>query len=653
MAYANNSKSSPTLYRFFSTFSEVDNLFRQYSNSFDDENLKAYQIKLDTLSQIINSLDTVSPAASQAAPKDIALLDQSLSLQYINLKKQIEELILFAEEKLPQTGNSLNNVQRSFVLNVDSAINRILNDTTAKSLSNADTIILKKQGLLRRIFNAKNDTLLNENNSTILNINQIDIVHKNIENIIQTNEATFVNNLQNLRRVYLQSKAQERQLLTPNYNLINNLKNTIENIRELEYNKLRDAEKAEYILYKYNINKFRLYALLALFVIIFMLSFIIYYQYALSRTEQKLRKEKIYASQLAEEKTNLLANISHEIRTPLNSLKGVIKILSINKTEDIDKVLLSTIEYDINNINNTVNDILNLSKIESDSLEIILDNVSIARIVNDTVGLHKYQAEQKGLKLINENLLDPQLKISSNEFRLRQIISNLVNNALKYTDEGSITVVSKIVKNKIIIDVIDTGKGIAEDKLDQLFRKYYTVDGEKTKVGFGLGLHISDLLANQIGGKLQVKSQLGVGSVFSLKISYTSAKKSKSTVKESTTLPKDLPIVLIDDNRINLLLAKQLFKDYKNVELFEDPEAAIQYITEKKPSLVITDVHMPKLSGYELLEKIKSNKDLQQIKVLANSAEQSLMTNKNTTYQFDGVLEKGFDLQTLSSIYYN
>lgn len=653
MAYANNSKSSPTLYRLFSTFSEVDNLFRQYSNSFDDENLKAYQIKLDTLSQIINSLDTVSPAASQAAPKDIALLDQSLSLQYINLKKQIEELILFAEEKLPQTGNSLNNVQRSFVLNVDSAINRILNDTTAKSLSNADTIILKKQGLLRRIFNAKNDTLLNENNSTILNINQIDIVHKNIENIIQTNEATFVNNLQNLRRVYLQSKAQERQLLTSNYNLINNLKNTIENIRELEYNKLRDAEKAEYILYKYNINKFRLYALLALFVIIFMLSFIIYYQYALSRTEQKLRKEKIYASQLAEEKTNLLANISHEIRTPLNSLKGVIKILSINKTEDIDKVLLSTIEYDINNINNTVNDILNLSKIESDSLEIILDNVSIARIVNDTVGLHKYQAEQKGLKLINENLLDPQLKISSNEFRLRQIISNLVNNALKYTDEGSITVVSKIVKNKIIIDVIDTGKGIAEDKLDQLFRKYYTVDGEKTKVGFGLGLHISDLLANQIGGKLQVKSQLGVGSVFSLKISYTSAKKSKSTVKESTTLPKDLPIVLIDDNRINLLLAKQLFKDYKNVELFEDPEAAIQYITEKKPSLVITDVHMPKLSGYELLEKIKSNKDLQQIKVLANSAEQSLMTNKNTTYQFDGVLEKGFDLQTLSSIYYN
>lgn len=655
IAYANNSKSSPTLYRLFSTFSEVDNLFRLYANSFDDENLKAYQTKLDTLSQIINSLDTVSSSLSNhKAQKDIALLDQSLSLQYISLKKQIEELILFADEKLPNSPNDFKTVQRSSVLNADSAINRILNDTIAKSLTDSDTIVLKKQGLFKRIFRAKDDTVLNKNNSTVLNINQIDIVHKNIENIIRTNEATFISNYQNLRRVYLQSKEQERKLLTSNYNLINNLKNTIENIRELEFNKFREAEKEDYILYKYNINKFRVYAIMALFVIILMLSFIIYYQYVVSRIERKLRKEKIYASQLAEEKTNLLANISHEIRTPLNSLKGVIKLLTVNKTEDIDHKLLSTIEYDINNINNTVNDILNLSKIESDSLDVVLDDVYLSKIIDDTVGLHKYQAEQKGLQLINENTLDPMLRISSNEFRLRQIVSNLINNAIKYTNKGSITVVSRIVKGKIIIDVIDTGEGIAEDKLDQIFRKYYTVDGEQAKVGFGLGLHICELLAKQIGSKLLVKSQLGVGSTFSLKVPYTPSKNNNGTVEKVVKkLPEDLSIVLIDDNRINLLLAKQLFKDYKNVELFEDPEEAINYITEKKPNLVITDVHMPKLSGWEVLEKIKSNKDLKETKVMANSAEQSFSFNKNASYQFDGVLEKGFDLRTLSSIYYN
>ena len=433
-------------------------------------------------------------------------------------------MILFAEEKLPENNPDLKTVQRSSVLNADSAISRILNDTTAKSLSNSDTIVFKKQGLFDRIFRAKNDTLLNTNNSTVLNINQIDIVHKNIENIIRTNEASFINNFQNLRRIYLQSKEQERKLINLNYNLINELKNTIENIRELEFQKFRDAEKSDYVLYKYNTDKFRTYAILALGLIVLMLSFIIYYQYVVTKIERKLTKEKIYASQLAEEKTNLLANISHEIRTPLNSLKGVIKLLSSNEKQDIDTKLLSNIEYDINNINSTVNDILNLSKIESNAFDVELDDVFISRIIDDTVGLHKYQAEQKGFQLINKNSLDPKLQILSNEFRLRQIISNLVSNALKYTPKGSTTVVSKIVKNKIVIHVIDTGDGIPEDQLDQIFRKYYTVDGEQAKLGFGLGLHISELLAKQIDGKLLVKSQLGVGSVFSLKIPYTPAK---------------------------------------------------------------------------------------------------------------------------------
>ncbi|TCV18624.1 phospho-acceptor domain-containing protein [Sphingobacterium alimentarium] len=333
-----------------------------------------------------------------------------------------------------------------------------------------------------------------------------------------------------------------------NYNLINELKNTIENIRELEFKKFREAEKSDYILYKYNINKFRIYAIIALGVIILMLLFIIYYQYVVSKIERKLTKEKIYASQLAEEKTNLLANISHEIRTPLNSLKSVIKLLSSNEKEDIDKKLLINIEYDINNINNTVNDILNLSKIESNALPAELDDVYISRIIDDTVGLHRYQAEQKGLQLVNENMLDPMLMISSNEFTLRQIISNLVSNALKYTPKGSIRVVSKIVKNKIIIDVIDTGEGIPEDQLDQIFRKYYTVDGERAKIGFGLGLHISELLAKQIGGKLLVKSQLGVGSVFSLKIPFTQARKKNSGAPAtSNVLPVETSILVVDD----------------------------------------------------------------------------------------------------------
>lgn len=655
LAYSNTSKLSPTLYELFSTFTEVDNLFRMYAISFDDNNFKAYKYKLDTLNAIIHSLDTIPNTSNDpSSKKEIILLDQSLSLQYVALRKKIDDLIVFADNELSKTKSSFRSTERDRILNSDSVIKRILSDTTALVKANADTIIKKKQGLLKRIFDTKSDTLLITSKSEILNVNQIDIVQKNIEHLIRINETSYANNFNDLRRVYLLSKEKERKLIISNYDLINELKKSIEEIREIEFLKFRNAEKDDYILYKLNTQKFRSYAIMALCVILLMLIFIIYYQYVVSKYENKLIKEKDYASKLAEEKTNLLANISHEIRTPLNSLKGVVKLLRSNKAKDIDDNLLTDINYDINLINNTVNDILNLSKIESGAIEVILDDVYISKIIDDTFSLHKYQAEQKGLKYSNENQLESNLKIKSNEFRLRQVISNLISNALKYTYKGTIKVVSKVSNDKLIVDVIDTGIGIKENKLDQVFRKYYTVDGEKNKVGFGLGLHISQLLAQQIGGKLTVKSQFGLGSTFSLIIPLNKTKSSVGKNESeiiSKKLPLDTSIVLIDDNKINLLLAKQTFNEYPNIQFFDDSLQAIEYIKSNSPSIVITDIIMPQLSGWHILDKIKADKNLQHTKVFAHTAEGSIAENKSSNYEFDGVLDKGFGIEDLSKIY--
>ncbi|HLS38362.1 MAG TPA: ATP-binding protein [Sphingobacterium bovisgrunnientis] len=646
------------LYELFSTFTEVDNLFRLYAISFDDKSFKDYQNKLDTLNKIIHTLDSIPTRNTpNSAKKEIEVLDQSLSMQYLALKRQIDNLIIFADENFTKNNIGLRSQQRGRLTNSDSVINRILNDTLARVEVDADTIVKKKQSLFKRIFNAKNDTVLNTSSSAVLNVNQIDIVQKNIENLIRTNEESYSKNFSNLRSIYLRSKEKERKLITSNYQLINDLKKSIETIREIEYSKFRSAEKDDYILYKFNTQKFRSYAIMALCVILLMLMFIIYYQYVVSKYEKKLIKEKEYASKLAEEKTNLLANISHEIRTPLYSLKGVVKLLTSKKTEAIDDKILSNINYDINLINNTVNDILNLSKIESQAIDVVMDEVYISKIVNDTFSLHKYQANQKGLNFINENQLNDILTIKSNEFRLRQIISNLISNALKYTNKGTIKVVSKITGDKIQIDVVDTGIGIDEKKIDQIFRKYYTVEGEKTKVGFGLGLHISQLLAKHIGGKLSVKSQLGIGSTFSLQVPLTldnyPTMKKEGNSNSNKLLPNDISIVLIDDNKINILLAKQIFNNYKNIQYFEDAHKALSYIESSKPHIVITDIIMPQLSGWNVLETIKTNKNLNNTKVFANTAEGTLAENKTSKFQFDGVLDKGFDTESLSKIYYN
>ena len=656
IAYSNNAKLSPVLYELFSTFSEVDNLFRLYAISFDKTSFNKYQDKLDTLSHLISKIDSIpNEYDSSLLSKDITFMDSTLSNQYIILKKQIDKLIIFANDSLVINNISANNNINFHTINADSVINRILNDTLVRMEANADTIIKKKDNLFNRIFNAKNDTLLNTKNSAFFNANQIDIIHKNIENLIRTNEGSYKSKFSDLRRIYLNAKEKEKKLIFSNYELINDLKKSIEAIQELEYQKFRSAEKNDYLHYRYNTQKFRTYAIMALCVILLMLIYIIYYQYVVSSYEKKIIKEKEYASKLAEEKTNLLANISHEIRTPLNSLKGVVKLLTGNKAKDIDDTLLNNINYDINLINNTVNDILNLSKIESGTIKVNLDNVFLSKIINDTFNLHHYQAEQKGLKFINENLLKDSFSVISNEFRLRQILSNLISNAIKYTPKGSVKVQSKIIKEKIIIEVIDTGIGIDDKKLDQIFRKYFTVDGEKNKVGFGLGLHISQLLAQQIGGKLTVKSKLQEGSTFTLQIPLNPQNKSKAKITDdssaSNPLPLNASIVIIDDNKINLLLAKQMFSNFSNIHLFEDAEKAIRYIEDNSPDIVITDIIMPNFSGWDVLRKIKSNNSLLNTKVFANTAEQILAENKIEPYSFDGILNKGFNLDDLSKIY--
>lgn len=653
-AYDNTDKLSPRLYDIFSTFSQVDNLFRLYTVSFEKENFIAYQNKLDTLSQIISSIDSIPTEYNKSIKdKSHSILDASLTEAYVKLKKQVDSLIIFADENLSQYDEILNPNNKIILIKSDSVVNNILHDSLANTITHQDTLIKKKRNLIQRIFNAKNDTLLNVNRIDVWNSNQIDVIKKNIENLIRSSESTYNKSFTSLRNLYLESKEQERKLINSNYSLISDLKSSIDNIREIELQKVREAEKSDYKLYRLNTLKFRTYALSGLLVILIMLIFIIYYQSVVYKYERKLIKERKYASKLAEEKTNLLANISHEIRSPLNSLKGVIQLISQKEIHENFDDLLLNINYDISNINNTVNDILNLSKIESKTMQVVFDEVYISKIIDDTYNLHKYQAEQKGLKFINHNKINPILKISSNEFRLRQVISNLMSNAIKYTKKGSIRIFSRVDKGKILIDVIDTGIGIPKEKLDLVFRKYYTVDTDNTKIGFGLGLHISQLLAQQINGKLSVVSELDKGSTFSFEIPNSKIKKIKNTQKTVETLAKDTSIVIIDDNKINLLLARQTFKEYLNVSYFEDAQQALEFINKTKPDLVITDIIMPIMSGWEILEYIKNNTNLKMIKVIAHTAELTLLENKESKYTFDGVLDKNIDLEKLSKIFSN
>nr|WP_237249437.1 hybrid sensor histidine kinase/response regulator [Sphingobacterium faecale] len=379
-----------------------------------------------------------------------------------------------------------------------------------------------------------------------------------------------------------------------------------------------------------------------------MIVFLIYYQYEVASYERKLLDEKDYASKIAEEKTNVLANISHEVRSPLVSLQGVVSLLKNNNdAKTIDKEIIQTIDNDINVINSTVNDILNLSKLEAGSLDIKFGYISPFKLIEDCIALHQYQAETKKLQLINDNKIDPHLMIWGNAFRFKQVLSNLISNAIKYTQKGTITIKAEIKKTgdkkRILIRVIDTGIGITDSKKDQIFRKYYIADNKNKSGGFGLGLYISKILSEQINSSISFVSEAGKGTTFTFDVPIKKSHIEADGLQQLSVadLPKDLKIVFIDDSRIGLFFIQQLFGNNQNVRLFDNSQQAWAYLKSNPVDVVVTDLIMPELDGWEILNRIKSTDNTVHTKVFVCTAENMLLEGKsNQKYYFDGVINK-------------
>ena len=650
-AYALGLQQSSAFYRLFSVYGEADNLFRQYTIDFNQDTYEEYRDKLDTIKYYIDSLSTLPNTNSllQQSNTDIQKRDL-LAGEFASLKKTIDDLVFMAQDSLPILASSQSQrVATPRYISADSAISKILNDT---ALNEVDTVVRKKQNLFNRIFNAKNDTLL-ANTTQQFNVQQIDVLQRNVENLIVQNETIYNRNLGNLRRNFTSLRQKERALIQANYFLLNNLKIGVDNIRELERAAVREAEARDLSIYKENTKRLGNQLIFSLSVMLLMILFILYYQSRATTYEKKLEEEKDYAAKVAEEKTSVLANISHEVRSPINSLMGIIDILRKNGSKDtIQPEYLDSAAHEISVINSTVNDILNLSKLEVGALEVKNEYFSPYRLLLDIINLHTYQARKKGLSLTQQIDIDPNLEIYSSSFRVRQIVSNLISNAIKYTPKGTVSIkaYTRKVSNQdtLFVEVKDTGLGIAPEHQSQIFRQYYMTDNKSKTKGFGLGLYISKLLSEQLQGDITLDSMVGKGSTFTLSVPVKQKRLETNAAKAYTLadLPKDVQLVLIDDNRINILYLKHYFKDFPNVYAFEKADDALTFIQQNPVDAVITDISMPEIDGWDVLREVRENNEKQNTKVFAFTADTMHLEDKikkNQTYTFDCVLSKPLD----------
>ncbi|WP_336835376.1 hybrid sensor histidine kinase/response regulator [Sphingobacterium siyangense] len=658
-AYSSKNQLTNLFYELFSSYNAAGNAFRSYTVDFSTENLKNYSNSLDTLRFYIDSLSKLSSQKGLTFSTKTSL-EQNITLsdEFAHIKLAVDNMIFLAKDSLSLLTKTNRTIRpgNNRIL-ADSVVNKILRDT-ALNVSKKDTIVRKKEKLFTRIFKAKNDTLVADKLEQNFNVNQIKAIHSQIQSLIEQNETFHRQDFSKIRRSFTELQHKERQLLQSNYNLFSTISTALLRIKTHEDEILRAAEIQDFKLYRENSSIFGKQVIASIILMIIMVTLLLSYHYNTLVYERKLTAARDYALKTAKEKASILANVSHDVRTPVNSLVSVIDLLKSNAANNrIDPVLLDSITQDIHVINDTVEDILNLGKLESGTLEIKAEYFSPTQLLANLIKMQQAQADKKGLKLISHIDIDPDILIKSGTYRVRQIVSNLLSNAIKYTDKGQIEVKAFIGRDqgsKLHIFVKDTGKGISAKDQEHIFEQYYMTD-QKSKNSFGLGLHISTLMAEQLNGTLSVSSRQGKGSIFTLVVPFTEEIKNMKQITSLDKLSKDLRFVVIDDNPINNLFVKQALLHFNDVKIFQDSSTAIAYLTKDNADIIITDLKMHGLTGWDILNTVKDNNiqhgwDGKVIALTSDESQITMQTPLGQSYVFDAVMVKPLDKTILLQI---
>ncbi|MCY2987643.1 MAG: ATP-binding protein [Planctomycetota bacterium] len=347
------------------------------------------------------------------------------------------------------------------------------------------------------------------------------------------------------------------------------------------------------------------------------------------RTEEQLHLAQAAAETASRLKSEFLANMSHEIRTPMTAILGFSDLLAdteLTHTEQAEFV--ESIQNNGNALLRLINDILDLSRIEADRLVIEKTPCQLQRIIEDVLEVVKLRAAGKGIGLQRVCRLPLPETIHTDPARLRQVLVNLLGNAVKFTEQGEVhlTIQALAEGSRLQFAVTDTGIGIPADKLGKLFQPFMQVDGSNTRRygGTGLGLAISQRLAKALGGEIVVTSEIGRGSTFSLTID--------TGLPEGVCLPPALPelsyareslpavqparelqgrVLLAEDSPDNQMVIRHLLKKRKlDVDLAEDGQVACELAersqAEGKPyALILMDMQMPRLNGFEATQRLR------------------------------------------------
>lgn len=344
----------------------------------------------------------------------------------------------------------------------------------------------------------------------------------------------------------------------------------------------------------------------------------------LEESREYLSETKLQAEEATKAKSRFLANMSHEIRTPLNGIIGTIDLLQHTRLSAEQEELMLSLKSSSTHLLEIVNDVLDISKIEADKLELFEGPCNLNTIVQQVMAINtpRISGLKKNIALTAAVDKNVEAEIIADESRIKQILINLVGNAIKFTENGSIalsvsaTLIDESLQ-ELNFEVKDTGIGISEQNIDTLFVPFTQIDSTATRKhsGTGLGLSICRKIIEEMGGRIWIESELDKGSSFKfiipVQINLVRKNQQAPTLQVNTIASselKHLSILVAEDNGMNQLLATKMFKKIGyTIEIANNGKEAVEMVGKKKYDLVFMDIHMPEMDGLEATSTILQN----------------------------------------------
>jgi len=617
----------------FQKLYEADNDFRMYTLTYDHQYFMQYSRDIHELMMTLDSLRSgMQPDSTETdlvtEASETILRKKNIAFHFIRLKRLTDSLLYVALSmdslKLGTLPQEAYNIKRYYP-----DLRKMGLDTLSIS-SSTITEEKKKKGFFAKVkdffkgssektttttqeirITEEGDTI-SETIDTTLSVDQVSQVIAGQTNIY------YQKQLRLQKTFRQQMEKQEKALILTNKTLMDDLREILQILDDqveerndlIHRNAIGVIDRSARVVNMTTLLTLFIIGLL-LFLMILTIRKIITYQKQIIDARKKALDE-------AADKSRFLAFMSHELRTPLTSIIGFSEQLKQTPLDATQQTFITSMRASSEMLLTTVNDILDLSKLEAGKMKFFAAPFRPDEVVKQVLSSLRPAAEQKGLEVFLHNNLPEKLTLMGDEMRLKQVLINVINNAIKYTEKGRITVSLSSdpceSKQCLNVQVADTGIGIPKNRLEDVFSEYSQVHDQSAKkwiIGTGLGLPICKKIVDQQGGKIWAESQAMQGSTFIFVIPYPeSLETTEEDISTDTaidiTILKGKKILIVDDTQINLILLDSILQKWGvQVDKAQNGKEALALAAKNHYDLILSDVNMPEMDGIEMTRKIR------------------------------------------------